>query len=139
MPLVALLVLAAVALGVARRVPGTPAGRLHASTLEVSGDLAAGRLTAVWARIAGPARRPQAARTLEVVGGILRGGRFRVLEVDAVAGRSIVLWEGSSDGPATFPRPRRLRTDVGMALGLVLAWTPLGDGTWVLTDLGWAS
>ena len=138
-PLVALCLLAAVALVVVQRVPGTAAGRLHASTQEVAGDLAAGRLTAVWERLDVPARRPEAVRSLQVIGSILRGARYRVLDVDAAAGRSTLLWEGAEAGSLPLPMLRRPPPGARPALGLVLAWRPQGDGTWALADWAWAS
>lgn len=121
LPLVALGVLLALAVFVARRVPATPAGRLHGAAEDVARALAAGDVADVWSRLAPEARGFQAAVGWERLARTVEGAKWRVLAVDPSRARTTVVFLGLRQ-----PTPFGLGQGAGEAgaLAVDFVWQP---------------
>ena len=94
LPVVALVILLAVAITVTRRVPESPAGRLHTAAGAVAAALAHGDLASVWQELAPEVRSSQAAVGWERLAYTVEGATWRVLEVNVARGRTTVAFLG---------------------------------------------
>lgn len=98
LPILALGLLLAVAVTVTRRVPQSPAGRLHTAAGAVAAALTHGELAALWAELAPELRSPRGAAGWERLAYTVEGAAWRVLEVDAARGRTTVAFLGIRRG-----------------------------------------